>query len=150
MDFKLVVLGTLELFKNRENEKIIFGDLTEEGNLPVMGDKQLFGRIIANLIINGFQATEPHKKSVILVFLRVIEDQVVLEIKDNGKGIPVELRNKIFMPNFSTKSEGSGLGLAIAKRGVETEGGKIWFETEEGKGTSFFLSFNLVEEIPVQ
>jgi two-component system nitrogen regulation sensor histidine kinase NtrY len=150
MDFKQVVLGTLELFKNRENEKIIFGDLTEEGNLPVMGDKQLFGRIIANLIINGFQATEPHKKSVILVFLRVIEDQVVLEIKDNGKGIPVELRNKIFMPNFSTKSEGSGLGLAIAKRGVETEGGKIWFETEEGKGTSFFLSFNLVEEIPVQ
>jgi signal transduction histidine kinase len=150
MDFKQVVLGTLELFKNRENEKIIFGDLTEEGNLPVMGDKQLFGRIIANLIINGFQATEPHKKSVILVFLRVIDNQVVLEIKDNGKGIPVELRGKIFMPNFSTKSEGSGLGLAIAKRGVETEGGKIWFETEEGKGTSFFLSFNLVEDIPVQ
>ncbi|MCH6200372.1 ATP-binding protein [Aquiflexum sp. LQ15W] len=149
MDFKQVVLGTLELFKNRENEKIIFGDLSEEDNLPVMGDKQLFGRIIANLIINGFQATEPHKKSVILVFLRVIEEQVVLEIKDNGKGIPMELRDKIFMPNFSTKSEGSGLGLAIAKRGVETEGGKIWFETEEGKGTSFFLSFNLVAEIPV-
>jgi two-component system, NtrC family, nitrogen regulation sensor histidine kinase NtrY len=149
MDFKQVVLRTLELFKNRENEKIIFGDLTDDGNLPVMGDKQLFGRIIANLIINGFQATEPHRKSIILVFLRVIEQQVVLEIKDNGKGIPKELRDKIFMPNFSTKSEGSGLGLAIAKRGVETEGGKIWFETEEGKGTSFFLSFDLVEEIPV-
>ncbi|MCL6259713.1 ATP-binding protein [Aquiflexum sp. TKW24L] len=149
MDFKKVVLGTLELFKNRENEKIIFGDLTDEGNLPVMGDKQLFGRIIANLIINGFQATEPPRKSIILLFLRVIEHQVVLEIKDNGKGIPLALRDKIFVPNFSTKSEGSGLGLAIAKRGVETEGGKIWFETEEGKGTSFFLSFNLVEEIPV-
>lgn len=149
MDFKKVVLGTLELFKNREKEKIIFGDLTDEGHLTVLGDKQLFGRIIANLIINGFQATEPQRKSIILVFLRVIEHQVVLEIKDNGKGIPKELRDKIFMPNFSTKSEGSGLGLAIAKRGVETEGGKIWFETEEGKGTSFFLSFDLVEEIPV-
>ena len=149
MDFKNVVLGTLELFKNRENEKIIYGDLTDEDTLPVMGDKQLFGRIIANLIINGFQATEPHKKSIILVFLRVVDLQVLLEIKDNGKGIPKELRDKIFAPNFSTKSEGSGLGLAIAKRGVETEGGKIWFETEEGKGTSFFLSFNLVKETPV-
>ncbi|WP_373494835.1 ATP-binding protein [Aquiflexum sp.] len=145
MDFKAVVLGTLELFKNRENEKIIFGDLTEEANLTVLGDKQLFGRIIANLIINGFQASDHLKKAVIHVFLRIIENQVVLEVRDNGKGIRKELRDKIFMPNFSTKSEGSGLGLAIAKRGVETEGGKIWFETIEGKGTSFFLAFNLSE-----
>jgi two-component system, NtrC family, nitrogen regulation sensor histidine kinase NtrY len=144
MDFKAVVLGTLELFKNRENEKIIFGDLTEDTSLTVLGDKQLFGRIIANLIINGFQASDHLKKSIIHVFLRIVEDQVVLEIRDNGKGIPKELRDKIFMPNFSTKSEGSGLGLAIAKRGVETEGGRIWFDTVEGKGTSFFLSFNLV------
>lgn len=143
MDFKAVVLGTLELFKNRENEKIIFGDLTEDGTLTVLGDKQLFGRIIANLIINGFQASDHQKKALIHVFLRIIEDQVVLEIRDNGKGIREELRDKIFMPNFSTKSDGSGLGLAIAKRGVETEGGKIWFDTIEGKGTSFFLSFNL-------
>jgi two-component system, NtrC family, nitrogen regulation sensor histidine kinase NtrY len=144
MDFKALVLNTLELFKNRENEKIIFGDLTEETDLTVLGDKQLFGRIIANLIINGFQASDQQKKAVIHLFLRIIEDQVVLEIRDNGKGIPENLRDKIFMPNFSTKSEGSGLGLAIAKRGVETEGGKIWFETIEGKGTSFFLAFNLV------
>jgi signal transduction histidine kinase len=80
------------------------------------------------------------------VFLREVDNQVVLEVRDNGKGIPKDLRKKIFMPNFSTKSEGSGLGLAIAKRGVETEGGKIWFETEEGKGTSFFLSFALALE----
>ena len=46
--FRALVLGTLELFKNRENEKIIFGDLTEDDNLTVLGDKQLFGRIIAN------------------------------------------------------------------------------------------------------
>ena len=69
---------------------------------------------------------------------------VFLEIADNGKGIPVALRDKIFIPNFSTKSQGSGLGLAIAKSGVETAGGKIWFETEEGKGSTFFLTFPLV------
>jgi signal transduction histidine kinase len=143
MDFKELVTGTLELFKNRENEKVMFGDLTDREKLPVVGDKQLFGRIVANLIINGFQASDPNRKPVIHVFLREVDNQVLLEIRDNGKGIPKDLRKKIFMPNFSTKSEGSGLGLAIAKRGVETEGGKIWFETEEGKGTSFFLSFDL-------
>ena len=145
MDFKEVVLGTLELFKNRENGKIIFGDLTaHEEKLTVMGDKQLFGRIIGNLIINGFQASDQLKRALIHVFLRMIDGQVVLEVRDNGKGIPQELKDKIFIPNFSTKSEGSGLGLAIAKRGVETEGGKIWFETDEGKGTSFFLAFDIV------
>lgn len=143
MNFKELVTSTLELFKNRENEKVIFGDLTERTELPVVGDKQLFGRIVANLIINGFQAYDPNRKPIIHVFLREVENQVLLEVRDNGKGIPKELRKKIFMPNFSTKSEGSGLGLAIAKRGVETEGGKIWFETEEGKGTSFFLAFDL-------
>jgi two-component system nitrogen regulation sensor histidine kinase NtrY len=73
------------------------------------------------------------------------EQSVFLEIADNGKGIPQELKDKIFIPNFSTKSTGSGLGLAIAKSGVETAGGKIWFDTEVGKGTTFYLTFPLVE-----
>lgn len=80
----------------------------------------------------------------ITVTLKVIENALILVIRDNGKGIPDELRDKIFVPNFSTKSEGSGLGLAIAKRGVETAGGEIWFETELGRGTSFFLRFPLL------
>ncbi|MDX5479072.1 MAG: ATP-binding protein, partial [Cyclobacteriaceae bacterium] len=92
--------------------------------------------------INGIQAVEGSPK--IEVILKEEGRSVVLEIKDNGKGIPDELKDKIFIPNFSTKTEGSGLGLAIAKRGVETAGGSIWFETEEGKGTSFFLEFALV------
>jgi signal transduction histidine kinase len=84
--------------------------------------------------------TKPH----IRVWLWMTDKAVFLEISDNGKGIPVSLRDKIFIPNFSTKSQGSGLGLAIAKSGVETAGGRIWFETEEGKGSTFFLTFPLV------
>ncbi len=147
MDFKQVVTDTIELFKIREKEKVIFGDLTQMERILVMGDKQLFGRIINNLIINGIQAMDAdEKKAIIHIFLRIIEHQVVLEIKDNGKGIAPELQDKIFIPNFSTKSEGSGLGLAIAKRGVETVGGRIWFETEVGKGTSFFLAFDILDQ----
>ena len=48
------------------------------------------------------------------------------------------------MPNFSTKYAGSGIGLAIAKRGIEHAGGAIWFETEVGAGTVFFISLPIV------
>ena len=59
------------------------------------------------------------------------------------KGIPEEIREKVFMPNFSTKYSGSGLGLAITKRAVEHAGGKLWFDTRIGIGTSFYI------ELPV-
>ncbi len=146
MDFRSVVLHSLELFRNREKDKLIFEDQSESQNLMVLGDDQLFGRVISNLIINGLQAVENKKKAVIRVLLRQCNGQVILEIKDNGTGIPDDLADKIFIPNFSTKSTGSGLGLAIAKRGVETAGGRIWFETELGVGSTFFLSLDLAAE----
>src|SRR5690606_8644802 len=80
----------------------------------------------------------------IQVTLTEKDQWVQLEIRDNGKGVEETLRDKIFIPNFSTKSEGSGLGLAIAKRGVETAGGRIWFTTKVGEGTSFYLAFPIL------
>jgi two-component system nitrogen regulation sensor histidine kinase NtrY len=145
MDFRRVVQETLELFKNREKETINFDDLSISEDLLVLGDDHLFGRMISNLIINGIQSVEEPVKPEIQMLLREEKGRVILEIKDNGKGIPEELKEKIFAPNFSTKSEGSGLGLAIAKRGVETAGGQIWFDTVLGKGSTFYLAFDLVK-----
>ena len=145
MDFRKVVLDTLELFKSREKGTISFEDLSTSEQLMVMGDDHLFGRVISNLIINGIQAVDEPIKPEIKVRLKETKGQVILEIQDNGKGIPEELKDKIFVPNFSTKSEGSGLGLAIAKRGVETAGGSIWFETSLGEGSVFYLAFDLVK-----
>jgi signal transduction histidine kinase len=68
-----------------------------------------------------------------------------VSVKDNGSGIPEEMHNKIFVPNFTTKSSGTGLGLAICKGIVEKSNGAIWFETEEGKGTTFFVSLPIVQ-----
>ena len=64
---------------------------------------------------------------------------------DNGYGIPDDIKEKIFIPKFSTKEEGSGIGLAIAKRGVEHAGGSIWFDSTLGKGTTFYLEFPLTD-----
>jgi two-component system, NtrC family, nitrogen regulation sensor histidine kinase NtrY len=145
MNFKGVVSKVLELFKNDKRIKLDFKDDSYTEVIPIMGDDKLFSRVISNLIINGIQAVRPEAGPHIQIWLWMTEQAVFLEITDNGKGIPPELRDKIFIPNFSTKSTGSGLGLAIAKSGVETAGGKIWFETELGKGTTFYLTFPLVQ-----
>ena len=69
---------------------------------------------------------------------------LLIKVKDNGEGIPAEMRNKIFVPNFTTKTSGTGLGLAMCKSTVEQANGDIWFETEEGKGATFFVRLPLV------
>jgi two-component system, NtrC family, nitrogen regulation sensor histidine kinase NtrY len=143
IDLKSLVQGVCELFKNNKLDALNCIDETTAPQLQIMADGKLLGRIISNLIINGVQAVEG-KKAIIDVILKEVSGTVILEIRDNGKGIPEENRYKIFVPNFSTKSEGSGLGLAIAKRGVEASGGKIWFETMVGQGSSFFISFPIL------
>ncbi|NJL14025.1 MAG: hypothetical protein HC913_14125 [Microscillaceae bacterium] len=73
-----------------------------------------------------------------------VEGIIRLSFKDEGWGIPEDIREKIFMPNFTTKSSGSGIGLAVSKRGIEHAGGRIWFETETSRGTTFFIELPLI------
>ena len=69
-----------------------------------------------------------------------IEDNLTsIEIKDNGKGMALEVQKRIFEPSFSTKSSGMGLGLAIVKRIIENMKGEITFRSEENVGTTFRL-----------
>ncbi|UXX79918.1 HAMP domain-containing histidine kinase [Reichenbachiella carrageenanivorans] len=124
-------------------DKMIKKEL-EKGAFDVMGDKKLFGRIFNNLILNAFQAMKAHKDPVLKVSLRKTDDhQVKIQFQDHGEGIPLNIQDKVFMPNFSTKETGSGIGLAVAKRGIEHAGGDIWFETKEGLGTTFLIKMPL-------
>ena len=65
----------------------------------------------------------------------------VIAVTDDGAGIPVELRDKLFSPSFTTKTSGMGLGLAIVKSIVESSQGKISFVSEENTGTIFRIVF---------
>ncbi|GAB3764093.1 sensor histidine kinase [Spirosoma pomorum] len=114
------------------------------GPIMAVGDRQLIGRILTNLMINGMQSVPTGRKAELDLRLYTKEDEVHIEVQDNGAGIPEGIQNKVFLPNFSTKRDGSGLGLAIAKRGIEHAGGSIWFETTEDVGTCFFISLPLV------
>ncbi len=112
----------------------------------VMADESLLVRTFNNLLLNAIQAVPTSRKPQLLVKLCVDHDKSALvSIKDNGNGIPAEIQHKVFIPNFSTKYTGSGIGLAVAKKGIESAGGQIWFETEEGRGTTFFISLPLAE-----
>ncbi|MDW3211806.1 MAG: HAMP domain-containing sensor histidine kinase [Reichenbachiella sp.] len=116
-----------------------------EGTFIIMGDKKLFGRIFNNLILNAFQSMKNVDKPTLSVALHQQNGKVKLEFKDRGEGIPLDIQDKVFIPNFSTKESGSGIGLAVAKRGIEHAGGDIWFETEEGVGTTFFIELPLYQ-----
>ncbi len=102
-------------------------------------DKKIIERIFNNMIINALQSQDGNELSIVEIELLPENDKVLISIKDNGIGIPEENHQKVFLPNFTTKSTGSGIGLAIAKRGVEHAGGKIWFESNEDSGTTFYI-----------
>jgi len=138
-----VLRKTIQLHDNSTNHNIL-SDI-ESGNHYVMGDAQLMGRIFSNLIINGIQSVPENTIPKIGISLLINNSQLIIEFRDNGSGIPEEIRDKIFIPNFSTKDAGSGIGLSISKRGIEHAGGKIWFETTNGDGTTIFVELPLAD-----
>ena len=141
-----VAQKTTVLYSQNNNIKIDFE--SEYKEMIVLGDRLLVSRVITNLILNGIQSVDPTRQPEIKVriYKNPEENFGIIEVSDNGVGIPEDVRKKVFIPNFSTKVGGSGLGLAMAKRGIEHAGGNIWFETEEDKGTTFFVDLPISEK----
>lgn len=134
-----LVKNCSELFKETENSELIFIDKTQEKYF-VEVDKDQCVRVCTNLIKNAQQSIPESRMGKIEIALFIKNKQIILKVKDNGTGIAPEAMDKIFVPNFSTKSEGMGLGLAMVKNIVESFDGKIWFETAQNVGTSFYVS----------
>jgi signal transduction histidine kinase len=88
---------------------------------------------------------ESRKPHITVTEKKVDNEKVLVTITDNGTGISASTKSKIFTPNFTTKSSGTGLGLAMCKGIVEQSKGDIWFETEEGKGTVFYVELPLAK-----
>ncbi|MET4106454.1 HAMP domain-containing sensor histidine kinase [Hymenobacter sp. UYP22] len=116
----------------------------ETGRYVVFADESLLVRTFNNLLINALQAVPAGRTPEIVAALEAVgAGRVRISIQDNGTGIPEEVQSKVFVPNFTTKEKGSGIGLAVARRGIESAGGHIWFETEDGQGTQFFIELPL-------
>jgi two-component system nitrogen regulation sensor histidine kinase NtrY len=146
-EITVLTLDTVNLYESDADTKV--STHIQERPLFVLGDPQLMSRIITNLILNAIQSVPQGRKPEVEVWLytNLSRTSVILEVKDNGSGIPDEIHDKVFIPNFSTKYAGSGIGLAVAKRGIEHAGGKIWFETQKDIGTTFFIELPLVKNM---
>lgn len=110
------------------------------GPVWVFADKTQMNRLFTNLLQNAMEATENRELRLVQVKESWGEDMIIISVHDNGQGIPAETQSKIFTPNFTTKTSGTGLGLAMSKGIVEQARGRIWFETSETDGTTFFVS----------
>ena len=115
--------------------------ITELGEIPpVIGDREAVQEIFVNLLQNAIEAMPDGGTLTLRSFKE--DHQVNVEVSDTGKGIPGEIREKIFDPFFSTRHEGVGLGLSIVYRIVREHGGDIKVSSEEGKGSTFRVSFS--------
>jgi two-component system sensor histidine kinase PilS (NtrC family) len=124
-------------------------DIMIEGNRTMMeGDEDLLHRVIANLVLNAVQAARgPIRITVGVASVSAgeiphgtnLEHAVRLQVRDNGPGIPEEIRDRLFDPFVSGRTGGSGLGLAIVQRAVEAHRGLVLVDSEPGTGTTFTI-----------
>ena len=110
----------------------------------MFADKDQLLRVFNNLIQNAIQAIPEGRKGKVEVALKKNNSSVIVSVKDNGTGIDAEVMDKIFVPNFTTKTTGMGLGLAMVKNIVEGCDGKIWFETKQDEGSTFYVSLPVI------
>jgi len=112
----------------------------------IKSDKSHLLRVFSNLLQNAVQSIPEGKDGLIQVNLYIQNQLAVVQVKDNGSGIPSSIREDVFIPHFTTKNAGSGIGLAMTKRIVEYWHGSIWFESIENEGTDFYVALPFLDD----
>ena len=145
VDLNQVVRETLGLraYEQRAAHVVIIEALAA-GLPPVFADPHQIQQIVLNLVVNAEQAmVAAHGRGTLILrsWQDVDRDAVVLEVNDDGPGVPEEVQSKIFDPFFTTKAvgKGTGLGLTVAYAIAQEHGGRITVSSQEGRGASFFL-----------
>lgn len=147
-DMEEVIKSSLDLFEHQiktKNLNIKVGKLDKQ--IPqVMIDENKIKIAVKNLLDNAISYTEEGGKITVLLGQKENSKEVQVEVRDNGMGIPANQQDEVFKKFFradnvkKVETEGTGLGLYITKNIIEAHGGRIWFRSEEGKGTSFYFT----------
>ena len=139
------VLSVLEALRPQAEEKGIGLEAALPANLPtVTGDAGRIRQVVLNLVANAVKYCRPGDR--VTVSAGVGEGEVRVGVVDTGPGIPRDLQERLFEKFVRIgegHTEGSGLGLAICRRIVEAHGGRIWVESEEGRGAAFYFTLPL-------
>ena len=120
------------------DEKIYFH--SNRDIIMIEMDKIYLSRIITNLVANSRQAKHDDRENIINLDVEQRQKRVLITVDDNGTGIPEELYDRIFEPNFTSKTSGTGLGLTMVRKMVEDYKGEISVKSELGKGSTFTIS----------
>ena len=124
-----------------ENSNVVTCSVDPEG-LDVYADPVLLEPVLLNLLRNAWQATEGQERPRIGMVARFNRrGNVIIEVSDNGPGVPDDLSRKIFVPFFTTKEQGSGVGLALARQVMIAHGGFVRLSRTDGGGATFTLTF---------
>ena len=121
---------------------VAFSSSIEPPNLVLQADPELIEQVLINLLLNALQAVEGRPGAA--VALKAFLDErgrILLQVADNGPGIPPENLEKVFVPFFSTKPGGSGIGLSLSRQIMRLHGGTLHVHTEPGVQTVFTLGF---------
>lgn len=136
IDLLNIIKNTVTLFENEDSYKIEI--YSEEAFIFLRIDKNQWIQVFNNLIKNAIQSLNENKNGKIKISVfKNSKNEIEIEIRDNGRGIPEVQKDKIFIPHFTTKSTGSGIGLSVVKQIVENHGGTVTFESFENQGTTF-------------
>ena len=138
-----LVTNVHDLFRNQSDRVAVKLDVPSD-RYTVYADKSHLMRVLNNLVKNAIQAIPDERRGLVHTTVYREEDRVIIRVADNGTGISEEMKSKVFQPYFTTKNSGTGLGLAISRKIIEMVRGRIWFETEEDKGTDFYVELPLV------
>ena len=124
-----------------DKKNIDLSFINKNAKLELNIDVHLIEQVMINLILNARDACSDSNNPKIVVAAEKFRDSIQIKVSDNGKGIPKEVLDNIFIPFFSTKKTGSGIGLSLSKQIMMLHNGRIQVQSEEGKGTVISLFF---------
>jgi len=148
-DFLEIIHSVINFYHGELERKNIKLEIQEPGEKPprILVDEEKIKLVIENLIDNAIRYTFPGGK--IIISIELLDEEIEFKIQDTGMGIPKSEQPRVFTKFFrgadaiKMETEGSGLGLFVTKNIVEAHGGRIWFQSEEGKGATFYFTLPL-------
>jgi signal transduction histidine kinase len=116
--------------------------------IPIFtGDETQLEQVLLNLLLNAQKAMPAGGHVDVTLWHNPAQRAVCFEVRDDGPGIPEEIRKKLFQPFFTTRTDGTGLGLATCMKNVQYHGGSIEVQSEVGRGTRFVVTIPLVSHL---
>ncbi|MCB9000774.1 MAG: histidine kinase [Bacteroidales bacterium] len=141
-NFKIAdLINRVKLLFEADNKTIFIYTETQPNDLEINADENQISQVLINLVKNALQANKDNPDAKIWISAKIAKNRPVVEVTDNGPGIPREIIDEIFVPFFTTNENGTGIGLSISKQIVALHGGTLKVKSAPNKETSFTIEF---------